>query len=50
MFKRPGLCVTGSAITNHAHAQTEITVILLPQLIATLNNYAVSLPPLAHVN
>ena len=28
----------------------KLKFILLPQLIATLNNYACSLPPLANVN
>ena len=28
----------------------ELKFILLPQLIATLNNYACSMPPLANVN
>ena len=42
------LCVTGSAKSSHVCMQTEF--ISLFQLIATLNNYACSLPLLAHVN
>ena len=34
-------------VTSSAH---KLKVILLLQLIATLNNYAYSLPPLANVN
>ena len=51
MLFRPSLVyVTVWAKTRHVRTQLELKFILLPQLIATLNKYACSLPPLANVD